>query len=106
MSDIQKDHVIKDFFRNPKRFADLMNALLFSGQDVMKPNELQRLDSSEIVVGDFFSKERRRDAIMLWTRKDYQVIMTLEAQSQVDYTMVSRTRSMMHSLLTCKMIGR
>ncbi|UTY40731.1 Rpn family recombination-promoting nuclease/putative transposase [Allocoprobacillus halotolerans] len=98
---LQKDHIFKDFFKDAKRFADMMNAILYGGQNVIQPEELQLMDSNEIFVGKYISKERRRDVIMLWKGKDFQAILALEAQSQVDFTMVSRT--LLYDALTYNM---
>ncbi|MFR1687043.1 MAG: hypothetical protein ACLSVX_07730, partial [Massilimicrobiota timonensis] len=48
------------------------------------------LDSREIFIGDFLSKERTHDVIMMWERKDFQAIMILEAQSSVVATLTGR----------------
>ncbi len=98
---MQTDHIIKDFFKDTSRFADLMNAILYGGQDVIKPDELQVMDSNEIFVGKYISKERRRDVIMMWKGKESQAILALEAQNQVDFTMVSRT--LLYDALTYNM---
>ncbi len=91
MSIVKKDHVMKDYFSSPVRFADFMNALFFDGHDIIHPDELHPLDSREIFIGDFLSKERTHDVIMMWERKDFQAVMALEVQSSVDFTMASRT---------------
>ncbi len=88
---MKKDHVLKDFFSYPVRFADFMNALFFDGHVIIHPCDLHPLDSREIFIGDFLSKERTHDVIMMWERKDFQAILILEAQSSVDFTMASRT---------------
>ena len=88
---MKKDHVLKDFFSYPMRFADFMNALFFDGHAIIHPCDLHPLDSREIFIGDFLSKERTHDVIMMWERKDFQAILILEAQSCVDFTMASRT---------------
>ncbi|OUQ36283.1 Rpn family recombination-promoting nuclease/putative transposase [Massilimicrobiota timonensis] len=88
---MKKDHVLKDFFSYPIRFADFMNALFFDGYAIIHPCDLHPLDSREIFIGDFLSKERTHDVIMMWERKDFQAILILEAQSSVDFTMASRT---------------
>ena len=45
MSDkIKTDVVLKDFWRANDRFADLFNAVVFHGKQVLKPEELQELD--------------------------------------------------------------
>ena len=58
---MKKDHVMKDYFSSPVRFADFMNALFFDGHDIIHPDELHPLDSREIFIGDFLSKERTHD---------------------------------------------
>ena len=88
---MKKDHVLKDFFSYPMRFADFMNALFFDGHVIIHPCDLHPLDSREIFIGDFLSKERTHDVIMMWERKDFQAILILEAQSSVDFTIASRT---------------
>ena len=88
---MKKDHVLKDFFSYPVRFADFMNALFFDGHAIIQSSDLHPLDSREIFIGDFLSKERTHDVIMMWERKDFQAILILEAQSSVDFTMASRT---------------
>ena len=88
---MKKDHVLKDFFSYPIHFADFMNALFFDGHAIIHPSDLHPLDSREIFIGDFLSKERTHDVIMMWERKDFQAILILEAQSCVDFTMASRT---------------
>ena len=88
---MKKDHVLKDFFSYPMRFADFMNALFFDGHAIIHSCDLHPLDSREIFIGDFLSKERTHDVIMMWERKDFQAILILEAQSSVDFTMASRT---------------
>ncbi len=32
---MKTDHIIKDFFKDTTRFSDLMNAILYDGQDVI-----------------------------------------------------------------------
>ena len=87
---MKKDHVLKDFFSYPIRFADFMNALFFDGHAIIHPCDLHPLDSREIFIGDFLSKERTHDVIMMWERKDFQAILILEAQSSVGATLTGR----------------
>ena len=87
---MKKDHVLKDFFSYPIRFADFMNALFFDGHAIIHPCDLHPLDSREIFIGDFLSKERTHDVIMMWERKDFQAILILEAQSSVVATLTGR----------------
>ena len=54
MSDkIQKlkpDTVLKNYWRNNEQFADLFNAVLFDGRTVIKPEELEDVDTEESSV--------------------------------------------------------
>ncbi len=59
------------------------------------------MDSNEIFVGEVLSKEDQRDVIKLWKEKDTQAILALEAQGQIDFTMVSRT--LLYDALTYNM---
>ncbi len=44
-SKIKTDTVLKDFWRDNARFADLFNAALFQGKQVIHPDELEELDT-------------------------------------------------------------
>ncbi len=42
---VKADVVLKDFWRQNDRFADLFNAVAFQGKEVLKPEELQEMDT-------------------------------------------------------------
>lgn len=46
----QADVVLKEYWRNNEQFADLFNALLFDGQEVISPSELEERDTDESLV--------------------------------------------------------
>lgn len=41
---IKTDTILKNFWRDNTRFADLFNAVLFDGNSVIKPDELEEAD--------------------------------------------------------------
>ena len=44
---MRKDTVLKNYWRNNDRFADFFNAVLFEGRQVIKPEELEDIDTEE-----------------------------------------------------------
>lgn len=42
---VKPDTILKAFWRNNERFADLFNAVLFDGKQILKPEELQEADT-------------------------------------------------------------
>ncbi len=44
---LKPDTVLKNYWRSNERFADFFNAVLFKGQPVIRPEELEDLDTEE-----------------------------------------------------------
>ena len=44
---LNPDTVLKNYWRNNVHFADFFNAVLFKGQQIIKPDELMDLDTEE-----------------------------------------------------------
>ena len=42
---VKPDTILKDFWRNNQRFADLFNTVLFEGNTILKPNDLREVDT-------------------------------------------------------------
>ena len=42
---VKPDVLLKDFWRSNERFADLFNAVMFQGEEVLRPEELQEMDT-------------------------------------------------------------
>ena len=86
----KKDLYQSDFYENHKRFSDVFNGVLFGGQEVMKPEELEEADSVMVSLAkDGGRKKIICDKVRKWKGK-YVSIMVLENQSYVDYQMVLR----------------
>ncbi len=94
------DRATKVFIKDPRTFADVFNYLVYDGEEVIKPENLQELDSAEVLAefgkeGDVDTSERFRDvlktcALMTDDRVVYMAL-GIEAQSSIDYGMPIRT---------------
>ncbi len=91
----KNDRVLKKYFRDKKRFADLFNGFLFGGEQVIKAEELE--DKSETYTDDKETGEaiaknmqRIRDVAMRMKSGETLKLFALENQNQVDYTMPFR----------------
>lgn len=81
--------------KDKERFADLCNAKLYEGREVIKKEELELLDSSQalVLVGKDGTRKgigRFQDVVMRWKREVYFIIIPLELQSNVHYAMAVR----------------
>ena len=86
----QKDLRQSDYFDSNIRFADAYNGILFHGQTMIKPEELEECDS---VFTQLFPNHKGQkvicDKVKKW-KGQHLAILPLESQSQVDYRMVLR----------------
>ena len=76
MSD--KDTLTKAFMERPDVFADAFNFLIYDGEQVIKPEELEALDTTSIALpfgleGSETSVQKIRDVFKQWViKKDPQ----------------------------------
>lgn len=96
MSDkIKTDVVLKDFWRANDRFADLFNAVVFHGKQVLKPEELQELDTEMSGIIRFKDYEeslvRTRDIVKKTAFGVEFAILGIESQQRIHYAMPLRT---------------
>lgn len=49
---LKPDTVVKNYWRNNEQFADLFNAVLFGGKQVIQAKELEDADTEESTVLD------------------------------------------------------
>lgn len=79
-----------EYFESNIRFADAYNGILFGGEQVIKPEELEECDS---VFVQLFEKEKGKkivaDKVKTW-RGQHLAIIPLETQTYIDYRMVLR----------------
>lgn len=93
MSDkIKTDVVLKDFWRANDRFADLFNAVVFHGKQVLKPEELDTEMSGIIRFKDYEeSLVRTRDVVKKMAFGVEFAILGIESQQRIHYAMPLRT---------------
>lgn len=90
----KKDTITKEYMRNPVVFADAFNKYLYHGRQMIKPEKLRELDTTEITVpygsGDAGVPEQKyRDVLkMMMTDGDIAYcLLGIENQSDIHYAM-------------------
>lgn len=48
--DLKPDIVLKNYWNNNEQFADLFNAVLFDGKQIIQPDELEDVDTEESTI--------------------------------------------------------
>ena len=90
----KQDKILRGFFKVKAHFADIINAMLFDGKDVIHANELLLCDSDETIYFVYENRinvmERRRDILMHATVNGIPVYIGLEIQSTINYSMPYR----------------
>ena len=100
------DEPIKKLFKNKENFADLFNATIFQGEQVIKADKLIEISTEDIHI-DNVSLEKEnisdniqeetekleitkkyRDLMMRYEDQVLQIVLGCEDQSTVDYTML------------------
>lgn len=96
--DLKPDIILKNYWSNKEQFADLFNAVLFEGRDVIRAEELEDVDTEESTVlehKDYAqSISAARDCIKI-SKKSLTygvelVMLGLENQEHVHYAMPMR----------------
>lgn len=91
----QKDATLKTFWRDNEHFADLFNATVFNGKQVLKPDKLTEMDTD--VSATIHSKSynesitRNRDVVKKMSDGVEFNILGLEIQDKTHYAMPLRT---------------
>lgn len=91
---VKPDTILKDFWRNNQRFADLFNTVLFEGNTILKPNDLREVDTDVSSVVKFNGHVETVQRILDVVRKtaygvDF-IIWGLENQDKIHYAMPLR----------------
>ena len=47
---LKPDTILKNYWSNNEQFADLFNAVLFDGKQMIKPDELEEMDTEESTI--------------------------------------------------------
>ena len=91
---VKLDVLLKDFWRSNERFADLFNAVMFQGEEVLRPEELQEMDTD--VSGIIQLKDqaeslvRIRDVVKKMAFGVEFVVFGIESQQNIHYAMPLR----------------
>lgn len=96
--DLKPDIVVKNYWRNNEQFADFFNAVLFDGEQMIKPEELEDMDTEESSVlehRDYTeSIGAARDNVKIRkksTAYDVELVMLgMEGQEHIHYAMPMR----------------
>ena len=96
--DLKPDIVLKNYWNDNEQFADLFNAVLFDGEQVIHPDELEDVDTEESTVlehKDYAeSMKASRDNIKVQKKSTVYgvqfVLLGLESQEHIHYAMPMR----------------
>ena len=95
-----KDSKAKEYLSDNTRFSEICNYVLFDGEKVIKPENLKECDTTEVlsVFGidkKQIVKQKWRDLLkgvsVKYTESVYIVLMGIEAQTDVHYSMPVKT---------------
>lgn len=94
LNKIKADTILKNFWKNNERFADLFNAALFEGEPVLKAEDLSEVDTDVSSLLKFNSHAETVQKILDVVKKtaygvDF-VIWGLESQQKIHYAMPLR----------------
>ena len=91
---ISKDVLLKDFWRDNERFADLFNTIFFQGKKVLDPNSLHEMDTDVSGVIELKDNNqtlsRMRDIIKKTAYGVDFIICGIENQDRIHYAMPLR----------------
>ena len=91
----QKDVTLKTFWRDNEHFADLFNATVFNGRQVLKPDKLTEMDTdvSATIQSKSYNESitRNRDVVKKMSDGVEFNILGLEIQDKTHYAMPLRT---------------
>ena len=96
--DLKPDTVLKNYWNNNEQFADLFNAVLFGGEQVISPDELEDADTEESSILEHReyaeSIKASRDSIKICkkslTHGVELVMLGIESQEHIHYAMPMR----------------
>ena len=91
---IKADHILKNFWKDNSRFADLFNACVFEGEEVLKPDDLTEVDTDISSLIQFNGHAETIQKVLDVVKKtafgiDF-VILGIENQQKIHYAMPLR----------------
>ena len=93
-NNVKPDTILKNFWKNNQRFADLFNTVLFEGTPILKPSDLKEVDTDVSSIIKFNNHADTVQRILDVVRKtaygiDF-IIWSLENQEKIHYAMPLR----------------
>lgn len=96
--DLKPDTVLKNYWNNNEQFADLFNAVLFGGEQVISPDDLEDADTEESSIFEHReyaeSIKASRDSIKICKKSLTHgvefVMLGMESQEHIHYAMPMR----------------
>ncbi len=85
----KEDVYESDYLENAAVFADLVNGVLYHGEQVVKPQELREQDGELKSASDGVVRKVVQDKVRLWSGA-VLAVFSVENQTRVDYHMVMR----------------
>ena len=91
-----KDNVAKEYMKDNRRFADVFNSFVQEGEQVIKPENLQEQDTTELLnfygISDkLISRQEFRDVlkkcVLMRDEKAHYLLFGIENQSNIHYAM-------------------
>ena len=95
---LKPDIVLKNYWNNNEQFADFFNALLFEGRQIIKPDELEDIDTEESSVLEHreYAESMKASRDNIKVRKKFSaygvelVLLGMESQEHIHYAMPMR----------------
>ncbi len=92
---VKTDVILKEFWRQNDRFADLFNAVVFQGKQVLRPEDLHEMDTDMSGIIRFRNYEeslvRTRDVVKKTAYGVGFAVLGIESQQKSHYAMPLRT---------------
>jgi hypothetical protein len=92
---LKPDTTLADYWRDNYRFADLLNQVLFNGEDIIKPDKLTERDTDESTTVENTKEKlsviRQRDVIKEYENDAEFILIGIENQTNIHYAMPLRT---------------
>ena len=88
----EKDSAAKNCFEDPVIFADACNGILYKGEQVVDPDDLEKAENEYLYFDGNAEIKTTVDVAKRWKSKDTTIaVILLESQSETDYSMVLRS---------------
>lgn len=101
VQDLKPDTVLKNYWSNNEQFADLFNAVLFSGRQVIRPEELEDADTEESYI-----MEHRECAESISSARDIIKIRKISAVYGVEFVMIGmENQEHIHYAMPMRVMG-